>query len=261
MLLSGADWFFSSAAFLRVWNQKKHKNIFHITLFLKKIMTDNNNSTEQKGQSEEETFIFEWNHHGTKWMTYNHKTQLLLNEAKRNGKTTADIGSHTVDFEKSRQSNNSDAKKTRKVRWTVNPYAGHPNSCSFGEKCFRSEMDHLKSLWHPPSLPIHRGDILPIHKHAYDGDLEDVTKLIKSDNALIDSHSPVFYWTPVVFAIAGGQVEVVKFLVDSGCNLNVKPFSSSRIQMELIVFAQECENSKKEIIALLKQKRDEEIME
>jgi ankyrin repeat protein len=84
----------------------------------------------------------------------------------------------------------------------------------------------------------------PIIQAAEDGDLEEVQRLVQQDRQLLGA-----VWdlkTPLTAAAARGRVEVVRYLLDEGADINLRPagFCSA-------AFHRACDQGRVEVVALL----------
>jgi ankyrin repeat protein len=75
------------------------------------------------------------------------------------------------------------------------------------------------------------------------GDLEDVRRLVQQDHQLLDAR--VYWDTPLEAAAGKGRVEVVRYLLDEGANINLRPAGS------LTALHRACICGHVEVVALL----------
>lgn len=60
-----------------------------------------------------------------------------------------------------------------------------------------------------------------IYDAAADGDLSSVTELMSFDKSQANKEDPTG-WTPLHYAAAGNHVEIAKFLIENGADINLK---------------------------------------
>jgi ankyrin repeat protein len=74
------------------------------------------------------------------------------------------------------------------------------------------------------------------------GVLEEVRRLVQQDHQLLEAYCDL--WTPLMAAAEGGRVEVVRYLLDEGAEINRRPVEWSALEVA-------CFQGRSEVVMLL----------
>jgi ankyrin repeat protein len=113
------------------------------------------------------------------------------------------------------------------VRQAVAPTAEEKRELDLYIQNLRTELQKLNAPI--PTIPLARIQAAQLIVAARAGNLEEVKRLIEEVKIPIDVTDPGSNDTPLMIAISTGNLDIVKYLVDHGANLEAKNYSDNTI--------------------------------